>query len=64
MGFRQLSTASVSDAVDRVVGKIGFLPESIIQLPNEKKIFGPAVTGLESSPNEFLPSEYALDAID
>ena len=63
-GFRQVSTSSVSDAVDKVVGKTGFLPESIIQRINNKKVVGPAVTVLEGPTTELLPPEHALDAID
>ena len=63
-GFRQVATASVSDAVDKIVGKTGFLPESIRPRTSEKKIVGPAVTVLESPTTDFLPPEHALDGLD
>lgn len=63
-GFREVATASVADAVDKVAGKTGFLPESIKPRINENKIVGPAVTVLEGPTSEFLPPQHALDAID
>lgn len=63
-GFREVATASVADAVDKVAGKTGFLPESIKPRINEKKIVGPAVTVLEGPSAEFVPPQHALDAID
>lgn len=63
-GFRQVATASVSDAVDKIVGKCGFLPASIRPRTSEKKIVGPAVTIIEDPTTEFLPPQHALDAID
>lgn len=63
-GFREVATASVADAVDKVAGKTGFLPEKIKPRINENKIVGPAVTILEGPSAEFLPPEHALDAID
>ena len=35
-GFREVATASVADAVDKVAGRTGFLPESIKPRINEK----------------------------
>ena len=63
-GFREVATASVADAVDKVAGRTGFLPESIKPRINEKKIVGPAVTVLEGPSAEFVPPQHALDAID
>lgn len=63
-GFRGAATASVADAVDKVVGKTGFLPEAFKPRINEKKIVGPAVTILEGLTGEFLPPQHAIDAID
>ncbi|KJZ15128.1 dimethylmenaquinone methyltransferase [Marinomonas sp. S3726] len=63
-GFRSVATASVADAVDKVSGHTGFLPEQYKPRINEKKIVGPAVTVLEGPTVEFLPPEHALDAID
>ncbi|PSL21153.1 RraA family protein [Shimia abyssi] len=62
--FRDVATASVADAVDKIAGKTGFLPESMKPRINEKKIVGPAVTILEGPSDEFLPPQHALDAID
>ena len=63
-GFREVATASVADAVDKVAGKTGFLDQSIKPRINEKKICGPAVTILEGPTQEFVPPQHALDAID
>lgn len=63
-GFREVATASVADAVDKIAGRTGFLPESIKPRINDKKIVGPAVTVLEGPSAEFVPPQHALDAID
>lgn len=63
-GFREVATASAADAVEKVAGKIGYLPASIKPRINEKKIVGPAVTVLEGPTEEFLPPQHALDVID
>jgi len=63
-GFREVATASVADAVDKITGKTGFLPESIKPRINENKIVGPAVTVLEGPSQQFVPPEHALNAID
>lgn len=63
-GFREVATASVADAVDKIAGKTGFLPESIKPRINDKKIVGPAVTVLEGPTAEFVPPQHALDVID
>lgn len=63
-GFMQVTTASVADAVDRVVGRRGYMDQAIKPKVNEKKIVGPAVTILEEPTGEILPPTHALDAID
>lgn len=63
-GFREVATASVADAVDKIAERTGYLPASIKPRINEKKIVGPAVTILEGPTEEFLPPQHALDAID
>lgn len=63
-GFREVATASVADAVDKIAGRTGYLPASIKPRINDKKIVGPAVTILEGPTEEFLPPQHALDAID
>lgn len=63
-GFRDVATASVADAVDKIAGRTGFLPASVKPRINENKIVGPAVTILEGPTDEFLPPQHALDAID
>ena len=63
-GFREVATASVADAVDKIAGRTGFLPASIKPRINDSKIVGPAVTILEGPTEEFLPPQHALDAID
>ena len=63
-GFRNTATASVADAVDKIAGRTGFLPETMKPRINEKKIVGPAVTVLEGPTEEFVPPQHALDVID
>ncbi|MBQ9273685.1 MAG: RraA family protein [Succinivibrio sp.] len=64
-GFRGiLSSASVADACDLVIGKTCFLPPYIQNRINTKKIVGPAVTVLETATLEKLPPKHALDLID
>lgn len=63
-GFREVATASVADAVDKVAGRRGYLDEAIKPRINDKKIVGPAVTILEGATDEVLPPQHALDAID
>lgn len=63
-GFRNVATASVADAVDKVAGKSGLLNPAIRPRINENKIVGPAVTVLEGPTDEFVPPQHALDAID
>jgi regulator of RNase E activity RraA len=63
-GFMKVSTASVSDAVDKVAGRRGFMDHEIKPRINDKKIVGPAVTILEGPTTESLPPQHALDAID
>ncbi len=63
-GFMKVSTASVSDAVDKVVGRRGYMDEAMKPRVNDKKVVGPAVTILEGPTQEVLPPQHALDAID
>ena len=63
-GFIKVSSASVSDAVDQIVGKRGYMDYSIKPRINDKKVVGPAVTILEGPTEEILPPTHALDAID
>ncbi|NQZ32387.1 MAG: RraA family protein [Oceanospirillaceae bacterium] len=63
-GFRTVATASVADAVDKISGQTGFLPEHFKPRINDQKIVGPAVTISEGPTSEFLPPQHALDAID
>lgn len=63
-GFRQVATASVADAVDKVAGRRGYMDHQIKPRINDKKIVGPAVTVLEGPTDEFVPPTHALDAID
>jgi regulator of RNase E activity RraA len=62
--FRNVATASVADAVDKVCAKTGYLASAIQPRINEKRIVGPAVTVLEAPTTEFLPPQHALDLID
>lgn len=63
-GFMRVATASVADAVDKVVGRRGYMDRAVKPMINDKKIVGPAVTILEGPTSEFLPPSHALDAID
>jgi 4-hydroxy-4-methyl-2-oxoglutarate aldolase len=63
-GFMKVSTASVSDAVDKIAKTRGFMDPAIKPRINDKKIVGPAVTILEGPTSESLPPKHALDAID
>jgi regulator of RNase E activity RraA len=63
-GFKNVSTASVSDAVDKIAGRRGYMDHEIKPRINEKKVVGPAVTILEGPTTEALPPTHALDAID
>jgi regulator of RNase E activity RraA len=62
-GFRQVTTASVADAVDRVVRRPGFMTYEIKPV-RAAKIVGPAVTVLERQGLEPHPPTHALQAID
>lgn len=63
-GLQQVSTASVSDAVDQITGARGFMDHDIKPRINDRRIVGPAVTVSEGPTDEFLPPQHALDAID
>lgn len=63
-GFMKMASASVSDAVDQIVGKRGYMDYTIKPRINEKKVVGPAVTIQEGPTDEVLPPQHALDAID
>lgn len=63
-GFRRVATASVADAVDRLVGRRGYMDHRIKPRINERRVVGPAVTVLEGPTTEFLPPHHALDLID
>ena len=63
-GFRAVATASVSDAVDSITGKRGYMDAAIKPRINDQKIAGPAVTITAVATTEFLPPQLALDAID
>lgn len=63
-GFVNVATASVADAVDKIVGQRGYMDYPIKPRINEKKIVGPAVTIKEERTDEFLPPQHALVAID
>jgi regulator of RNase E activity RraA len=62
-GFMGVATASVADAVDRVVKRPGFMSHEIKPV-FPAKIAGPAVTVLERIALESQPPLHALQAID
>ena len=63
-GFSKAATASIADALDKIVGRRCYMDHQIKPRINEARICGPAVTVLEMPTNEFLPPQLALDAID
>ncbi len=63
-GFNAVAVASVSDAVDKICGKRGFMDSAIKPRVNDKRICGPAVTVMEAATDEVLPPQHALDLID
>lgn len=62
--FRFISSASVADAVDQVVGRRGYMDHEIKPRINDRKIVGPAVTVKEVPTTESVPPTHALEAID
>jgi 4-hydroxy-4-methyl-2-oxoglutarate aldolase len=62
-GFMRVATASVADAVDRVVKRPGFMSYEIKPVI-PAKIAGPAVTVLERVALDSQPPHHALQAID
>lgn len=63
-GFASVAVASVSDAVDKICGKRGFMDSTIKPRVNDKRICGPAATVLEVATDEVLPPQHVLDLID
>lgn len=62
--FRPIATASVADAVDKIVGRRGYMEHEIKPRANTTKVVGPAVTVLEGPADEPQPPTHALDLID
>jgi 4-hydroxy-4-methyl-2-oxoglutarate aldolase len=62
-GFRDVAAASVADAVDRVVGRRGFM-SSRIKAVFPARVAGPATTVLEGPSTGSGPPVHALEAID
>lgn len=62
--FHTISTASVADAVDLIVGRRGYLDHAVKPRINDKKVVGPAVTVAEGPADEKLPPTHALELID
>jgi regulator of RNase E activity RraA len=62
-GFRSVTTASVADAVDRVVKRPGYMTHQIKPI-SPGKVVGPAITVLERASLEAQPPALALQAID
>ncbi|MCR0983808.1 RraA family protein [Roseomonas populi] len=63
-GFKTVAIASVADALDKVVGRRGYMHHEIKNRINEKRMVGPAVTVLHTPTHEFLPPTHALELID
>ncbi|MBS3967787.1 MAG: RraA family protein [Truepera sp.] len=62
--FHTVTTASVADAIDQVVGVRGYMQHSIKPRINDQKVVGPAVTVKEGPTTEKLPPQHALELID
>jgi 4-hydroxy-4-methyl-2-oxoglutarate aldolase len=62
-GFRGVAAASVSDAVDAVIGRPAFMSPDI-RAVSPGKLVGPAATVLEGVGTEARPPLHALQAID
>lgn len=63
-GFSKAATASIADALDKIIGRRGYMDHAIKPRINEARICGPAVTVLEMPTSDFVPPQLALDAID
>ncbi|MBI3988632.1 MAG: RraA family protein [candidate division NC10 bacterium] len=63
LGFRQVNTGEISDAVDRVTGKRGFMSHEMRPL-FPAKIVGPAVTVSARPSTKTVPPSHALELID
>jgi 4-hydroxy-4-methyl-2-oxoglutarate aldolase len=61
--FREVAAASVADAVDKVVGRRGFMSASIKPV-YPGRVVGPAATVLEGPGGDAGPPLHALEAID
>lgn len=62
--FRKISTASVADACDILVGRRCFMSHEIKQRIIDRRIVGPAQTVMEGPTSEKLPPQYALDLVE
>lgn len=62
--YKEISTASIADAIEQVVGKRGFMDFEVKPRINNRRIAGPAVTVKEVATDEKLPPVHALEAID
>ncbi len=63
-GFNAVAVASVSDAVDTVCGRRGFMDCTIKPRINDKRVCGPAATVLGAVTDEALPPQHIIDLID
>lgn len=63
-GLSKAATASIADAIDKIVGRRSYMDHEIKPRINERRICGPAVTVLEMPTLDYLPPQLALDAID
>lgn len=62
--FRKISTASVADACDMIVGHRCYMSYEIKPRINDRRIVGPAQTVLEGPTTETLPPQFALDLVE
>ena len=62
--FRNISTASVADACDTVVGRRCYMSHEMKPRINTRRIVGPAKTVMEGPTDEKLPPQFALDLVE
>jgi 4-hydroxy-4-methyl-2-oxoglutarate aldolase len=62
--FKKISTASIADACDQIVGRRCYMDFEIKPRINDQRIVGPAITISEGPAKGKFPPQHALEAID
>ena len=62
--LKNVASASVADAVDKVAGQRGYMEQATKPRINDTRIAGRAATVLEEPSTEVVPPQHALDLID